>query len=51
MLLYLKACEICDCFQYRPKGDRSLGLEHPNTVTVWENVVDFLVKVVSEGKE
>ncbi|NES23978.1 MAG: tetratricopeptide repeat protein [Symploca sp. SIO3E6] len=31
--------------------DRSLGSEHPKTVTVWENFVDFLVKVVSEGKE
>jgi len=40
--LYLKALRICDC---------SLGSEHPNTVIVWENFVDFLRQVVSEGQE
>ncbi|NER49712.1 MAG: tetratricopeptide repeat protein [Symploca sp. SIO1A3] len=40
--LYLEALRICD---------RSLGREHPKTVTVWENFVDFLLKVVREGKE
>ncbi|NER92628.1 MAG: tetratricopeptide repeat protein [Symploca sp. SIO1B1] len=40
--LYLDILRICD---------RSLGREHPKTVTVWENFVDFLLKVVREGKE
>jgi len=40
--LYLEAVDILF---------HSLGSEHPNTVTVWENFVDFLEKVVREGQD
>jgi len=40
--LYLEALRICD---------RTLGSEHPNTVTVRENFTYFVKEVVEEGQE